>query len=157
MCTFLIHINTHKYTNNNLLEVKVIMALFKKLVLASFISVAMLAAAPSAMAKPAGKIENQTPAGVLKAFDEAIASVEATQTALISNEDKDTVLALYKEAKQNLNRIESAVINREKERANGLLKKSRSAFRKGDTEKAKTIMAKTAAKFIALKKIYTDF
>ena len=41
------------------------MALLKKLVLALFVSVAMLATAPSAIAKPAGKIENQTPAGVL--------------------------------------------------------------------------------------------
>jgi hypothetical protein len=131
------------------------MTLLKKVVIALFVSTAMLATAPSAMA--AGKIENQSPEGVLLAFDEAIASVEAAQTAMLSGEDKDTVLALMKEAKQNLNRIESAVINREKERANGLLKKSRSAYKKDDLETAKELMSKTVAKFAALKQIYVTF
>jgi hypothetical protein len=133
------------------------MALLKKVVIALFVSTALLATAPSAIAKPAGKIENQTPEGVLHAFDVAISSVEAAQTALVSGEDKDTVLGLMKEAKQNLNKIESATVNREKERANGLLKKSRSAFRKGDLEKAKSLMSDTVAKFISLKQIYLDF
>ena len=131
------------------------MALLKKVVLALFISVAMLATAPSVIA--AGKIENQSPEGVLKAFDAAIAAVEAAQTALESGEDKDTVLGLMKEAKQTLNQIESATVNREKERANGFLKKSRSAFRKGDIEKAKALMVDAVAKFISLKQIYLNF
>ena len=131
------------------------MSLLKKVVIALFVSTAMLATAPSAMA--AGKIENQSPEAVLGAFDVAIASVEAAQTAMESGADKDKVLGLMKEAKQNLNRIESAVINREKERANGLLKKSRSAYRKGESEKAKKLMSETVAKFVSLKKIYTDF
>jgi hypothetical protein len=131
------------------------MALLKKVVIALFISTAMLATAPSVIA--AGKIANQTPEGVLLAFDEAIASVEAAQTAMLSGEDKDTVLGLMKEAKQNLNQIESAVINREKERANGLLKKSRSAYKKDDLETAKELMSKTVAKFAALKQIYVTF
>ena len=133
------------------------MALLKKVVIALFVSTALLATAPSAFAKPAGKIENQSPEGVLLAFDEAISSVEAAQTALESGEDKDTVLAKMKEAKQDLNRIESAVINREKERANGLLKKSRSAFKKGNMEDAKTLMAEAVAKFIFLKQLYLNF
>ena len=133
------------------------MALLKKVVIALFVSTALLATAPSAMAKPAGKIENQSPSGVLQAFDVAIASVESAQTALESGADKDIVLAKMKEAKQNLNRIESAVINREKERANGLLKKSRSAFRKGNIEDAKTLMGETVAKFIFLKQLYLNF
>ena len=133
------------------------MALLKKLVLALFVSVAMLAAAPSAIAKPAGKIANQSQQGVLQAFDDSIAAIEAAQTAMESGEDKDKVLALMKEAKQELNRIESATVNREKERANGLLKKARSAYRKDDLEKAKTLMAETVAKFISLKKIYLNF
>jgi hypothetical protein len=131
------------------------MALLKKVVLALFVSVAMLATAPSAIA--AGKVENQSPEGVLRAFDTAISAVEAAQTALESGEDEDTVLGLMKEAKQTLNQIESATVNREKERANGLLKKSRSAFRKGDLEKAKSLMADTVAKFISLKQIYLNF
>ena len=131
------------------------MALLKKVVLALFVSVAMLATAPTAIA--AGKIENQSPEAVLGAFDTAIAAVEAAQTALESGEDKDTVLGLMREAKQTLNQIESATVNREKERANGYLKKSRSAFKKGDLEKAKSLMADAVAKFISLKKIYLDF
>ncbi len=131
------------------------MSLLKKVVIALFVSTAMLATAPSVIA--AGKIANQTPEGVLLAFDEAIASAEAAQTAMLSGEDKDTVLGLMKEAKQNLNRIESAVINREKERANGLLKKTRSAYRKDDLEKAKELMSKTVAKFAALKQLYVNF
>ena len=131
------------------------MALLKKVVIALFISTAMLATAPSAIA--AGKVENQSPEGVLRAFDAAIAAVEAAQTALVSGEDKDTVLGLMKEAKQTLNQIESATVNREKERANGFLKKSRSAFRKGDQEKAEKLVANAVAKFISLKKIYLDF
>ena len=133
------------------------MALLKKLVLALFVSIAMLAAAPSAIAKPAGKIANQSQEGVLQAFDDSITAVEAAQTAMESGEDKDKVLALMKEAKQELNRIESATVNREKERANGLLKKSRSAYRKDDIEKAKALMAETVAKFISLKQIYLNF
>ena len=129
----------------------------KKLVLALFVSISMLATIPSAAAKPAGKIENQSPEGVLQAFDDAISAVEAAQTALEAGEDKDTVLALMKEAKQELNRIESATVNREKERANGHLKKSRSALKKGDTEKAKAHMVDAVAKFISLKKIYLEF
>jgi len=131
------------------------MALLKKVVIALFISTAMLATAPSVIA--AGKIANQSPEAVLGAFDAAITAVEAAQTALVSNEDKDTVLGLMKEAKQTLNQIESATVNREKERANGFLKKSRSAFRKGDQEKAEKLMAEAVAKFISLKQIYLNF
>lgn len=133
------------------------MALLKKLVIASFISTAMITAAPSAMAKPMGKIENQTQEGVLSAFDESIATAEETLEALNSGADKDAVLALMKKSKQALNRIESATVNREKERANTLLRKSRSAFKKGDTEKAKALMVDTVAKFKSLKQIFLSF
>jgi len=131
------------------------MSLLKKLVLASVVSTAMLAAAPSAMA--AGKVENQSQAGVLQAFDDSIAAVEAAQTALNSGAERDEVLSLMRTAKQELNRIESATVNREKERANGLLKKSRSAFKKGDMEKAKANMSEAVTKFTELKQIYLNF
>ncbi len=133
------------------------MALLKKLVIASFISTTMIAAAPSAMAKPMGKIENQTQEGALAAFDESIATAEETLEALNSGADKDAVLALMKKSKQALNRIESATVNREKERANTLLRKSRSAFKKGDTENAKALMAETVEKFKSLKQIFLSF
>lgn len=133
------------------------MSLLKKLALASIVSSAMLVAAPSAMAKPAGKIENQSQAGVLQAFDDSITAIEAAQTALTSGADRDTVLALMRTAKQELNRIESATVNREKERANGLLKKSRSAFKKGKMDLAQEKMSEAVMKFTALKQIYLNF
>ncbi|MGR9014670.1 MAG: hypothetical protein ACU83U_13610 [Gammaproteobacteria bacterium] len=133
------------------------MALLKKLVIASFISTAMLAAAPTAMAKPQGKIENQSQEGVLEAFDESIAAAEAALEALNSGANEDAVLDLMKEAKQALNRIESATVNREKERANALLKHSRSALKKGDVEESKTLMIETVEKFKSLKQIFLSF
>jgi len=136
------------------------MTLLKKLVIALFIGTAFLAAAPTAMAKPAGKIENQSPEGVLAAFDEAIASAEAADAALQalnSGENNDAVLELMKEAKQALNHIESATVNREKEKANGLLKDSRLALIKGDLNASKASMTAAVAKFKELKKIYLSF
>ena len=129
----------------------------KKLAIALSVSTALLAAAPSTMAKPAGKIANQSPEGVLQAFDDSIAAVEAAQASLVAGEDKKTVLAKMKTAKQELNRIESATVNREKERANGFLKKSRLAFKKGKQEKAEALMVTAVAKFKSLKQIYLSF
>lgn len=136
------------------------MTLLKKLVIALFIGTAFLAVAPTAIAKPAGKIENQSPEAVLAAFDEAIASAEAADSvlqALNSGENTDAVLELMKEAKQALNHIESATVNREKEKANGLLKDSRLALIKGDLAASKASMTAAVAKFKELKKIYTSF
>lgn len=131
------------------------MSLLKKIALASVISASMLVAAPSAMA--AGKIENQSPAGVLQAFDDSISAVEAAQSAMDSGADKDTVMALMKTAKQELNRIESATVNRAKEKANGVLKKSRSAYKKGQLEIAKVKMKEAVSQFKGLKQIYLNF
>lgn len=136
------------------------MTLLKKLVIALFIGTAFLAAAPAAMAKPAGKIENQSPEGVKAAFDEAIAAAEAADAglqALTAGANDDAVLELMKEAKQALNHIESATVNREKEKANGLLKDSRLALIKGDLTTSKALMTEAVAKFKQLKQIYLSF
>ncbi|MDP2099207.1 MAG: hypothetical protein U1E09_11355 [Methylococcales bacterium] len=134
------------------------MALLKKLVIASFVSTALLAAAPAAMAKPAtGKIENQSQEGVLAAFDESIAAAEAALAGLNGGADEAAIFDLMKDAKQALNRIESATVNREKERANALLKDSRAALKKGDVEASKALMAETVEKFKSLKEIYLSF
>ncbi len=136
------------------------MTLLKKLVIALFIGTAFLATAPTAMAKPAGKIENQSPEGVLTAFDEAIAAAEAADAglqALTAGANDDAVLELMKEAKQALNHIESATVNREKERANGFLKDARGALIKGDLTASKASMAAAVEKFKELKKIYLSF
>jgi len=137
------------------------MTLLKKLVIASFIGTALLAAsAPTAMAKPAGKIENQSPAAVLAAFDDAISAAEAADSVvqkLESGADTNAALELMKEAKQALNHIESATVNREKEKANGLLKDSRLAVIKDDLKTAKALMTEAVAKFKELKQIYLRF
>ena len=136
------------------------MTLLKKLVIALFIGTAFLATAPTAMAKPAGKIENQSPEGVLTAFDEAIAAAESADAglqALTAGANDDAVLELMKEAKQALNHIESATVNREKERANGFLKDARGALIKGDLTASKASMAAAVEKFKELKKIYLSF
>ncbi len=132
------------------------MSLLKKLSIA-LLSASLFAAAPAVLAKPAGKIENQSEEQLLATFDEAITAVEAVQQALENGADKKETLALYKKAKQALNRIESATVNREKERANGYLRKSRSAFKKGNVEKAKELAAKAVTSFKGLKQLYLDF
>lgn len=133
------------------------MTLLKKLVIASFIGTAMIATAPTAMAKPAGKIENQSQEGVLAAFDESIAAAEAVLEGLNSGADKESLLEKMKDAKQALNRIESATVNREKERANALLKKARAELINGDVEASKASMVETVAKFKSLKQIFVSF
>ena len=136
------------------------MTLLKKSAIALFIGTAFLATAPTAMAKPAGKIENQTPEGVKAAFDEAIAAAEAADAALQAltpGANNDAVLELMKEAKQALNHIENATVNREKERANGFLKDARGALIKGDLTASKASMTAAVEKFKELKKIYLSF
>lgn len=136
------------------------MTLLKKSVLALFIGTAFLAAAPTAMAKPAGKIENQSPEGVKVAFDDAISAAEAADgvvQALTDGANVEPALELIKEAKQALNHIQSATVNREKEKANGLLKDARLALIKGDITTSKTLITETVAKFKALKQIYVSF
>ncbi|WP_198246672.1 hypothetical protein [methane-oxidizing endosymbiont of Gigantopelta aegis] len=133
------------------------MSLLKKLTFI-LLTASIFTAAPSIMAKPAGKIENQTEEQLLAIFDDAIESVETVQQALENGAaDKKEMLALYKKAKQNLNRIESATVNREKERANGYLRKSRSAYKKGNMEKAKEQIAKAVESFKGLKTLYLNF
>ncbi len=132
------------------------MSLLKKLSIA-LLSASLFAAAPAVLAKPAGKIENQTEEQLLETFDEAIEAVETVQQALENGTDKKETLALYRKAKQALNRIESATVNREKERANGYLRKSRSAFKKGNVEQAKELIAKAVTSFKGLKQLYLDF
>ncbi len=131
------------------------MSLLKKLSIA-LLSASLFAAAPAVLAKP-GKIENQTEEQLLATFDEAIAAVEKVQQALENGTDKKETLALYKSAKQALNRIESATVNREKERANGYLRKSRSAFKKDKLDKANELIAKAVTSFKGLKQLYLNF
>ncbi|NOQ36694.1 MAG: hypothetical protein GQ569_12510 [Methylococcaceae bacterium] len=131
------------------------MGLFKKLVIAIFISTATLAAAPSVMA--AGKIENQKPAETAIAIDETLAQSEATLEAMKAGGEIKAVLADLKKTKTFSKTIEAATTAYIREKALGSLAKARSAYKKGKSEEAIVKMTKAVAQFKELKKIYTDF
>ena len=144
----------HKHNNNHLHEVIPIMVL-NKLILASFVSLALLITAPSTMA--VGKIENATPAETVIAIDETLEIAEETLAAIKDGTEKDTVMAMFKKTKQSAKKIESTVTYSIRERSLGKLSKSRSAFKKGDTEKAEVEMVKSLDLFKDLKTKYHDF
>lgn len=132
------------------------MGLLKKLVMVFFVSFAMLAVAPSAIAKP-GKIANQTQEGVEIALNDTIAVAEETLAAMKSGADKDTVMALLKKTKQTGKTIESSVVLANRDRALGKLKKARSAYKKDQHEKAEELMTQAVDKFKKVKEQYHNF
>ena len=133
------------------------MSLFKKLVMAFFVSFAMLAAAPSAMAKPLGKIQNQSQEGVAQSLDDTVAVAEETLAAMKSGADKDTVMALLKKTKQTGKTIESSVVLANRDRALGKVKKARSAYKKDQHAKAEELMAQAVDKFKKVREQYHNF
>jgi DNA replicative helicase MCM subunit Mcm2 (Cdc46/Mcm family) len=135
------------------------MVLMKKLTLAIFISAAMLASAPSAIAKPLGKIENKSPAATAEAIDEAVALVEETLKAIQDDAEKDVVMKLFKTTKQKAKTIESTVTYRIREKALGQLGKARLAYKKGIVEKSEVVAltVKSVDTFKELKKMYHGF
>lgn len=62
----------------------------------------MLATAPSVMAKPAGKVANQSQAEVAQSLTDTVTIAEETLAAMKSGADKDTVLALIKRLSKRL-------------------------------------------------------
>jgi hypothetical protein len=126
-----------------------------KLILASFVSLGLLATAPSTMA--VGKIENATPAETVIAIDETLEVAEETLAAIKSGAEKDSVMALYKKTKQSAKKIESTVTYMIREKSLGRLKKSRSAFKKDDLETAEEKMVETLKLFNDLKDKYHNF
>jgi len=135
------------------------MSLLKTAVLALSLSTAMMAVSPSVMAaeKKAGKIKNQSGAEVLVAFDDSIAAIEAASDALNSGAEKAEVLALMKKAKQAMNAIEAATVNRAKQEANKHLRLSRKALKGSDMGEASAEMALAVASVKNLKEIYLNF
>lgn len=101
------------------------MGLLKKTSLALFISMSMLAAAPSAMAKPAGKIENATPAATVIAIDETLELAEGTLKLIQDDAEKDVIMKAFKSTKQKAKAIESTVTYSIREKALGRLGKAR--------------------------------
>lgn len=147
----------HQHYNNHLHEVKSKMDLLKKLVMAFLISFAMFAVAPSAIARPAGKIQNQTPEGVSQALDDTVAVAEETLAAMKSGADRDTVMNLFKKTKQTGKTIESSVVLANRDRALGKLKKARSAYKKDQHEKAEELMGQAVDKFKKVRAQYHNF
>ena len=133
------------------------MSSLKKLVLALFVSSAMLAAAPVAMAKP-GKIANQTQEGVKQALLDTIAISEETLAAMKAGDaDKETVMALLKKTKQTAKTIESSVVLADRDRALAKVKKSRSAYKKDQHAKAEELMEQAVERFIKVNEKYHNF
>lgn len=132
------------------------MSSLKKLVLALFISSAMLAAAPSAIAKP-GKIANQTQEGVKQALLDTISIAEETLAAMKSGAEKDTVMAMLKKTKQTAKTIESSVVLADRDRALAKVKKSRSAYKKDQHAKAEELMEQAVERFIKVNEKYHNF
>ncbi|WP_221895107.1 hypothetical protein [Bathymodiolus japonicus methanotrophic gill symbiont] len=147
----------HQLYNNHLHKVKSKMGLLKKLVVAFLVSFAMLAVAPSAMAKPAGKVANQTQEGVVQSLDDTVAIAEETLAAMKSGADKETVMALLKKTKQTGKTIESSVVLANRDRALGKLKKARSAYKKDQHEKAEELMGQAVDKFKKVRDQYHNF
>lgn len=131
----------------------------KKLTLALFMSVAMLAAAPSAMAKPQGKIENASPEATVIAIDEAIELAEKALKAIQTDElSKEDMMALFKSVKQKAKTIESTTTYMLREKALGKLGKARSAYKKGkDKAEVEALMVKSYDVFKAIKVRYNEY
>ncbi len=132
------------------------MSLLKKLVLAFFVSFAMLATAPSAIAKP-GKIANQTQEGVKQALLDTISVAEETLAAMKSGAEKDDVMAMLKKTKQTAKTIESSVVLADRDRALSKVKKSRSAYKKDQHAKAEELMEQAVERFIKVNEKYHNF
>ena len=133
------------------------MSSLKKLVLALFVSSAMLAATPVVVAKPAGKIANQTQEGVKQALLDTIAIAEETLAAMKGGVEKDTVMALLKKTKQTAKTIESSVVLADRDRALAKVKKSRSAYKKDQHAKAEELMEQAVERFIKVNDKYHNF
>ncbi len=131
----------------------------KKLSLALFVSVAMLGAAPTTMAKPAGKIENATGEATVVAIAETIAlSEEALQAIKDGSLEKKEMMALFKTVKQRAKTIESTTTYMLREKALGRLGKARLAYKKGK-EQSEVIakMEKSVEVFKQMKVRFEEF
>ena len=135
------------------------MGSIKKVSLALCVSVAMLGAASTVMAKPAGKIENATPAATVIAISESLVLADEALVMLKNAEtEKAVMMAKFKELKQRAKQIESTVTYMLREKALGRLGKARLAYKKGqDAASVEALMVKSIESFKALSKKYHDF
>jgi len=131
------------------------MAILKKVLLAAFVSTAMITTAPVTIA--AGKIEKATPQEVKEAIVETISLSEETLAAVESGAEKEAVLDLFKRTKQSSKRIESNIVDRLRQTANSRLSKARSAYRKDDKETTIGLMTEVVQRFNEIQKKHSAF
>ncbi len=128
------------------------MALLKKLILAFFVYAALIA--PTALAD---KIDNATPEEVVQAIKDTIRLSEDVVTAIQNRDELNSVLILFQKAKRFSKRIESNPVDRLRQKANSRMKKSRSAFKKGNFEEAEKYAVEGADIFKEVQTKYHSF
>lgn len=134
------------------------MIFLKKMALAFLVTFAMVSISPSAMAKkPMGKLENASPAATAIAVDETLELATQLLEAIKSGAEKDVVMKMFKTTKQRSKTIESTVTYMLREKSLGKLGKARSAYKKGNVEKAEELMTKALESFKKLKHKYDNF
>ena len=131
------------------------MAILKKVLLAVFVSMAMIATAPVTIA--AGKIEKATAQEVVEAIKDTISLSEETLAAVESGAEKEAVLELFKKTKQASKRIESNIVDRLRQTANARLRKARSAFKQDDKETTIAFMTEVVQRFKEIQKKHSSF
>jgi biopolymer transport protein ExbD len=133
------------------------MGLLKKSILAAFVSTAMLTTTPSVMAKPAGKVANQTQEEVAQSLIDTIDAAELALTAIQSSADKKETMKLLKATKQTAKTIESSVVLADRDRALNRVMKARSAYKKDNIEEAEAYMIEAVERFKKVKDKYHNF
>lgn len=130
------------------------MNLHKKILLAAFISAAMITTAPVTMA---AKVEKVTAQAVVKIIEETIVLSEEALAAIESGMEKKELLKLLKKLKQSSKGIESNVVDRLRQTANARLNKARSAVKQDDKETAIAYMTETVQLFKKIQKKHSAF
>jgi hypothetical protein len=130
------------------------MSFLKKAVLALSLSFAMLSVAPTAIAKPAGKIENQSASETAEATLELLKSAPVYEKKSVESK---AMLASFKETKRIAKTNESATTYAKREKALGKLGKARKYFKKGQQEKSVVEMENAVSIFKEIKVSYHDF
>lgn len=127
------------------------MSFLKKAVLALSLSFAMLSVAPTAIAKPAGKIENQS------ASETTLELLKSAPVYEKKSVESKAMLASFKETKRIAKTNESATTYAKREKALGKLGKARKYFKKGQQEKSVVEMENAVSIFKEIKVSYHDF
>jgi hypothetical protein len=130
------------------------MDLYKKILFAVSISIAMITTAPVALA---AKVEKATAEAVVKIIEETITLSEETLEALQGGAEKEKLLALLKKTKQSSKGIESNIVDRLRQTANARLNKVRSAVKQDDNETAIAYMTEVVERFKEIQQKHSAF